>query len=415
MFHTIRKAFVFHPNPQKIYTDIVSTFHRFRCPKYSAAVTGTNGKTSVVDFCYQMWQHAGYKAASVGTFGIHINTERKICSDILTTPDQCELYPALRKINKESIEHLVLEASSHGLAQHRIHGLKVNIAAFTNLSSEHLDYHKNINKYFEAKKRLFCEILSEEGVAILNTHTDEFSVLFDIAKKRGNKIITYGKKNSNITLLKQTPTQNGQYLIIKIYNRILNVFFPVLGKFQAYNLLCAIGIIISSGVSYKEICINKLISPPGRMERVNSFTFIDYAHSAEALRQVLLSLKWHFRKRIILVFGCGGNRDKYKRYEMGNVAQKYADKVIITDDNPRNEDPAKIRNNILLNCPTALEIGCRKKAIEGGIDIAYNEGMILLIAGKGHEVTQIIRNNTYKFSDTEIAMNYLKKLNNYNL
>ncbi len=223
--------------------------------------------------------------------------------------------------------------------------------------------------------------------------------MLKIAEKRSNKIITYGKTGSDITLLKQTPTPNGQHLTVKIDNQIYNTFFPVLGQFQAYNLLCAIGI---SGLNYREICVGKLVSPLGRMEKVEPFAFVDYAHTPSALKQALLSLKWHFNKKIVLVFGCGGNRDQTKRSEMGKIAQMYADKVIITDDNPRDEDPAKIRRGILLHCPSALEIGGRREAIEKGVDIAHNESMILLVAGKGHEGYQIIGNQTFEFSDVEV-------------
>jgi len=284
--------------------------------------------------------------------------------------------------------------------------LRLIAAAFTNFSQDHLDYHQNINEYFEAKKRLFYEVLPREKTAILNADIGEYRELLNIAEKRGNKVVAYGKTGSDIALIKQIPTQSGQHLTIKIDNEIYETFFPVLGQFQAYNLLCAIGIVISSGMEYQRICIDKLVSPPGRMEKVKPFAFVDYAHTPNALKQALLSLKWHFNKKIILVFGCGGNRDQIKRAEMGKIAQMYADRVIVTDDNPRNEDPAKIRHDILLHCSDALEIGDRKESIEKGIDIAYNEGMILLVAGKGHEKSQIVSSQTFEFSDVEVIKNH---------
>ncbi|BET32056.1 MULTISPECIES: Mur ligase family protein [Wolbachia] len=394
---------IFHPNPQEIYSEIVSRFYQFKQPKYVAAVTGTNGKTSVVEFCRQIWQNAGYNAASIGTLGTCINNGRKGNSNSLTTPGADDLYAALRDIDNKNVEHLVLEASSHGIDQYRIHGLKLSAAAFTNFSQDHLDYHKSLGGYLETKKRLFYEVLPEGKTAILNADIDEYGALLKIAEKRSNKVVTYGKKGSDITLLEQTSTPNGQHLTVKIDNQIYNTFFPVLGKFQAYNLLCAIGI---SGLNYREICVEKLVSPPGRMEKVKPFAFVDYAHTPSALKQALLSLKWHINKKIILVFGCGGNRDQTKRSEMGKIAQMYADKVIITDDNSRDEDPAKIRHDILLHCPDALEIGGRREAIEKGVDIAYNEGMILLVAGKGNEKFQIIGNQTFEFSDVEVIKNH---------
>ncbi|WCR54343.1 MAG: UDP-N-acetylmuramoyl-L-alanyl-D-glutamate--2 [Wolbachia endosymbiont of Ctenocephalides orientis wCori] len=382
-------------------------------PKYIAAVTGTNGKTSVVEFCRQIWQNAGYNAASIGTLGTSINDKRRSNNNNLTTPDAEDLYAILRDINSKNVEHLALEASSHGIDQYRIHELKLSAAAFTNFSQDHLDYHKSLSEYLDVKKRLFSEMLPENGTEILNADIDEYSALLDIAKKRGSKIITYGKKDSDIALLKQTPTSDGQHLTIKINDKIYNTFFPVFGKFQAYNLLCAIGIVISSGIAYQNICVNKLVSPLGRMERVNSFAFVDYAHTPDALKQALLSLKWHFNKKIVLVFGCGGNRDQTKRSEMGKVAQAYADKVIITDDNPRNEDPAKIRNDILLSCSNALEIADRKRAIEYGAGIAYNEDMILLVTGKGHEKLQIIiGEQVFESSDVKVIQEYSENYSN---
>ncbi len=335
---------------------------------------------------------------------MNTQTRRKGNSNSLTTPDADDLYATLRGIN---VEHLVLEASSHGIDQYRIHGLRLTAAAFTNFSQDHLDYHKSIDEYFEAKKRLFYEVLPEGETVILNADINEYHALLKIAEKRSNKIITYGKTGSDITLLEQTPTPNGQHLTIKIGGEIYDTFFPVLGQFQAYNLLCAMGIVTSSGLNYREICVEKLVSPPGRMEKVKPFAFVDYAHTPSALKQALLSLKWHFNKKIVLIFGCGGNRDQKKRSEMGKIAQMYADKVIITDDNPRDENPAEIRRGILLHCPNALEIEGRREAIEKGIDIDYNEGMILLVAGKGHERFQIIGNQTFEFSDVEVIKNHV--------
>lgn len=393
---TDQMTIIFHSNPQKIYSEIISRFYQFKQPEYIAAVTGTNGKTSVVEFCRQIWQKAGYSAASIGTLGICVDDDRRYNNGNLTTPSVNDLYAALRDISNRSIENLVLEASSHGIDQYRIHGLRLSTAAFTNFSSDHLDYHGNMDEYFEAKKRLFCEVLPEGGTAILNADTHEYNTLLN---ERRNKVITYGKKGSHITLLQQTPTEYGQHLVIEMYGEIHDVSFPVFGKFQAHNLLCAMA---TSKLNFSEIHVKKLHAPRGRMERINSFAFVDYAHTTDALKQALLSLRWHFKKKIVLVFGCGGNRDKTKRFEMGKIAEKYADRVIVTNDNPRDEDPAEIRRSILLHCSNALEIGDRKAALEKGIDIAYDEGMMLLIAGKGHEEFQIVGNEIFEFSDISV-------------
>jgi len=396
---------IFHPNPQKIYSEIVSRFYQFKQPEYIAAVTGTNGKTSVVEFCRQIWQNAGYSAASIGTLGTSFDASRRYNNGNLTTPSIDDLYAILHNINHKNIENLVLEASSHGMDQYRIHGLRLRAAAFTNFSPDHLDYHDNMDEYFEAKKRLFYEVLPEGETVILNADIDEYNTLLNIAHERGNRIITYGEKGTQITLLKQTLTADGQYLVIKMYDKIYNITFPVFGKFQAHNLLCAMAI---SRLDYREMHIEKLHFPEGRMEKVNSFAFVDYAHTADALKQALLSLKLHFRKKIVLVFGCGGNRDKTKRSDMGKIAQKYADRIIITDDNPRDEDPAKIRHDILLHCPDALEVGDRKAALEKGLNIAYTEGMILLVAGKGHEEFQIVGDEVFECSDVSVISSGLK-------
>lgn len=390
---------IFYPNTKKIYSEIVSRFYQFKQPEYIAAVTGTNGKTSVVEFCCQIWQNAGYNAASIGTLGTYFDASRRYNNGNLTTPSADDLYSILRDINNKNIENLVLEASSHGIDQYRIHGLRLRAAALTNFSPDHLDYHDNMDEYFEAKKRLFYEVLPGGGIVILNADIDEYNTLVNIACERGNRIIAYGKKGTQITLLKQTLTSSGQDLVIKMYDKIYNITFPVFGKFQAYNLLCAMAI---SRLDCGEMNIEKLHSPKGRMEKVNSFTFVDYAHTTDALKQALLSLKLHFRKKIVLVFGCGGNRDKTKRSDMGKIAQKYADRIIITDDNPRDEDPAKIRHNILLHCPNALEVGDRKAALKKGLNIAYTEGMILLVVGKGHEEFQIVGDKVFECSDVSV-------------
>ncbi|AAW71080.1 UDP-N-acetylmuramoyl-L-alanyl-D-glutamate--2,6-diaminopimelate ligase [Wolbachia endosymbiont of Brugia malayi] len=401
------EIYIFYPNPREIYGKIVSRFYQFKQLKCVAAVTGTNGKTSVVEFCRQIWQNAGCNAASVGTLGTCVNNERKDNNSNLTTPDADDLYFTLRDVNSKNIEHLALEASSHGIDQYRIHGLELNAAAFTNFSQDHLDYHKDVNEYFEAKKRLFYEVLPEGKTVVLNSDIDEYYALLKIAEKRSNKVITYGKTGSDITLLRQIPTPDGQHLTIKIGDEVYGMFYPVLGQFQAYNLLCAIGIVIASKLDYQRICIDKFVSLPGRMEKVKPFAFVDYAHTPSALKQALLSLKWHFSKKVVLVFGCGGNRDQAKRAKMGKMAKMYADKVIVTDDNPRDEDPAKIRYDILLCCPNALEVGDRREAIKKGINIAYDENMVLLVAGKGHEKFQIIGNKTFEFSDVEVIKNQI--------
>lgn len=384
-------SIIFHSSPRLIYHEIVSRFYKFQQPEYAVAVTGTNGKTSVVEFCRQIWQYAGYKSASIGTLGLCINNHREENKYNLTTPNKNDLYEMLRNRN---IEHIALEASSHGIDQYRMHGLKLRSAAFTNFSSDHLDYHISIDEYFETKKKLFSEVLPQGSRVILNADVKEYITLLNIAREQNSQIITYGKKGAHITLLKQVPSKKGQYLIIKVYDKVYNVFFRVFGKFQVYNLLCAIGM-----SELKDICIEKLQSPEGRMERISDFVFVDYAHTPDALKQALLSLKWHFKKKVVLVFGCGGNRDKTKRFEMSKVANRFAERVIITDDNPRNEDPAKIRYDLLQFCPNATEIGDRKMAIEEGINTACNKGMILLIAGKGHEKYQILQNQVIEFSD----------------
>ncbi|KJV69585.1 UDP-N-acetylmuramoyl-L-alanyl-D-glutamate--2,6-diaminopimelate ligase [Candidatus Neoehrlichia procyonis] len=393
-------------DPYKLYHLLSSKLHNNKQPHFIAAVTGTNGKTSVVDFCRQIWYLLNYKSASIGTLGTFIN-KQLLYKNSLTTPDPTNLHQILSKLYNKQVQYLCLEASSHGIDQKRINNTIISAAAFTNLSHDHLDYHNDMKSYFSAKKKLFSHVVTREGYSILNMDIAEYPQLKAIA--RSSKIITYGTNKGDIQILSSCSNKKGHYIKIKIYNSIYEKFFPVLGQFQIYNLMCAIGIIIASGVKYKDLPIEKLATPKGRMEKINDFIIIDYSHTPDALKSTLLSLQLHGYSKTILVFGCGGNRDIEKRKIMGKIAAQYTTKTIITDDNPRNEDPQKIRKEILSHCHNSIEIPNREEAIKYAIEEAINNNYIVLIAGKGHENTQIIGNKILDFNDEIIAKNIINQ------
>ncbi|QXK92152.1 UDP-N-acetylmuramoyl-L-alanyl-D-glutamate--2,6-diaminopimelate ligase [Neoehrlichia mikurensis] len=394
-------------DPHELYHVLSSKLHN-KHPNFIAAVTGTNGKTSVVDFCRQIWNLLAYKAASIGTLGTFVN-QQLLYKNSLTTPDALKLHQILSELYDEQVQYLCLEASSHGIDQKRINSIIIKAAAFTNLSHDHLDYHHNMALYFSAKKKLFSHLVACDGYSILNMDTAEYTQLKKITKS--SNVITYGTNKGDIQLLNFNSNKEGHHIKIKIYNTIYEKFFPILGQFQIYNLMCAIGIIIASNIKYKDLPIEKLVAPKGRMEKINDFIIIDYSHTPDALKNTLMSLKLHkYSNKIILVFGCGGNRDIQKRKIMGKIASQYTIKTVITDDNPRNEDPSKIRKDILSHCHNAIEVPNRKEAIKYAIEQAISHNYIVLITGKGHEDYQIIGNNIVNFNDEIIAKSIINQL-----
>ena len=378
-----------------------------RQPHCIAAVTGTGGKTSTVAFARQLWSLEGREAASIGTLGV---ISRKLNDPgSLTTPDPIALQRILAQLADNGVTHLAMEASSHGLDQHRLDGVEVTAAAFTNLSQDHLDYHDDMARYFEAKLRLFSNLLPEGGTAVVNLKLAEAPRVIETARKRRHRLITFGNGEADIRLRKQTPTPRGQLLELSLFGAHHVTEFPVAGGFQAENLLAALGLVIGSGSDANKIAglIGRMVGVPGRIEHVadtpaGGAVYVDYAHKPGALEAVLTTLRPHAARQLVVVFGCGGDRDRGKRPMMGEIATRLADRVIVTDDNPRSEAPASIRSEILAKAPGAVEVGDRAEAIR----VAMSElkaGDLLVIAGKGHETYQIVGDKTHPFDDAEIA------------
>ncbi len=401
------KNLLMHEDPALLYSSLVSKIYT-KQPENVVCVTGTNGKTSVVEFCRQIWSNMGKKSASLGTLGLRYENHIYHHNDCLSTPDAKDLHRLLEQSKNDDIDCLSMEASSHGIHQKRLDNVKFKAAAFTNFSHDHLDYHGNLRRYFLAKQRLFKQVLSKNSTAILNQDIPEYREL-NIFQ---SEIITYTKdifRNANVKLLKQQPSLLGQNLTISSFGHKYKIELPIIGKFQAENILCALGLIKACGdiPKEKDLYIN---APMGRMELVNKHetnVVIDYSHTPDALKNALLSLKWHGFNKIIIVFGCGGNRDKKKRYEMGKIAYEYADEVIISDDNPRGEDASTIRKQILTAAKQAIEIPNRRRAIIEGLN-RLKKGNVLLVAGKGHEDKLFIKNDIYiESNDKKIILDCL--------
>ncbi|MCB1650815.1 MAG: UDP-N-acetylmuramoyl-L-alanyl-D-glutamate--2,6-diaminopimelate ligase [Alphaproteobacteria bacterium] len=395
-------------NPRKIFAHLAAAFYKNQ-PEYIAAVTGTNGKTSVVHFAAQIWSALGLKSASLGTL-----------SGKMTTLETVELHEELTRLEKDGMTHLAMEASSHGLDQYRLDGVRIKAAGFTNLSRDHLDYHENMEDYLAAKVRLFSDVLEEGGTAVLNADVPEFKTLKTICDKRGIRVIDYGRQGTGIGLMSARPLPQGQEIEIRGKGLSAQITLPLVGRFQAMNVLCALGLVMAEhpdDPDWLELVLERLPalqSPPGRLQRIESHSqdvgiYIDYAHTPDALETVLTALRPHTEKRLICVFGCGGDRDKGKRPQMGEIAARLADIVIITDDNPRSEDPATIRAEILSAAPKAEEIPGRRNAIEKAVRM-LGRGDVLIIAGKGHERGQIFADHTEDFDDAEEARAAINKL-----
>jgi UDP-N-acetylmuramoyl-L-alanyl-D-glutamate--2,6-diaminopimelate ligase len=378
-----------------------------RQPRWVAAVTGTNGKTSVAGFTRQIWTGLGLAAGSLGTLGLDAAGVRR--SSNLTTPDPVQLHALLAELAGAEIDHLVLEASSHGLDQHRLDGVRLSAAAFTNLSRDHFDYHGSFAEYLAAKRRLFSELLPSEGSAVLNADQPEYAPLAEVCRGRGIAVLDYGRQAERLQLRAQVPDRDGQEMRFALDGREHRVRLNLVGGFQAANVLAALGLVAACGAD-PEAAIDTLAGlrgVRGRLERIpghpkGAQVFVDYAHTPDALAQALAALRPHAAGRLVALFGCGGDRDPGKRAEMGRIAAAQADLVFVTDDNPRSEDPAVIRHAILAACPGALEIGDRREAIRTAL-AELDAGDVLLVAGKGHESGQIVGERVLPFDDaTEV-------------
>lgn len=372
-------------------------------PNLIAAITGTNGKTSVAEFLRQIWQRMGWQAGSIGTLGIRAGNMEASVS--LTTPDAMMLHQTLSDLNKQHITHVAMEASSHGIEQHRLTGLPVAVAGFTNLTRDHLDHHKTIDAYYAAKLRLFSDILVDGGTAVINIDSDYGKDIVSQIKSRQIRIITVGHSpdaDFHINSAENLPW--GQLVHVTVAGATFKVPLALLGSFQGDNAIMAAAMAHASGleVSHALLSLPYVTAANGRMHSImmpnsTARVVVDYAHTPDALENALKTLK-PVAARLGVVFGCGGERDKGKRAEMGAIAAKMADSVIVTNDNPRREDPENIRQDILTACPQAENISDRGKAIEHGM-AWLKDGDILLIAGKGHEDHQLIGDETLPFSD----------------
>jgi UDP-N-acetylmuramoyl-L-alanyl-D-glutamate--2,6-diaminopimelate ligase len=387
-------------------------------PQHIVAVTGTNGKTSTTQFVRDIWHALGHKAASLGTLGLVIGETSGGGS--MTTPDAVTLHQTLDHLANQDVQHMVMEASSHGLHQHRLDHVQLCAAAFTNLTRDHLDYHETMENYAAAKGLLFKTVM-KDGTAVINADSDYANYFSDLAKKAGHKIWHYGHTGKDIRLIKATPVAAGQHMMIHAFGKDYEILFPVVGTFQASNILAAIGLVHASGISIEAIMgiLPKLKSVRGRLELAGITTkgasvFVDYAHTPDALENVLTALRPHVTghkgARLGVVFGCGGNRDKGKRPIMGSIAERLADFSIVTDDNPRLEDPVTIRKEIVVGYrdpEKALVIGDRREAIAKAIQsLAAHD--VLVIAGKGHEEGQIVGTETLPFDDVLVVKECLR-------
>jgi len=384
-----------------------------RQPQTIAAVTGTSGKTSVAAFTRQIWTALGHQAASIGTIGIV--SPRGETYGALTTPDPVALHRSLEALAGEGVTHLAIEASSHGLDQYRLDGLRIAAGAFTNITRDHLDYHASFEAYFAAKLRLFEALLAPGAAAVIDVDHEHADAVLAAAKTHGLAIMTVGRNGAGIRLAAAAIDGFSQKLRLEHRGRDFQVRLPLVGEFQIENALVAAGLAIATGSDPAAVfaALERLAGAKGRLELAGTSRgapiFVDYAHKPDALAKALEALRPYAAGRLAVVFGAGGDRDRGKRPLMGAVAAAKADRVIVTDDNPRGEEPAAIRAAILAAAPGAAEIGDRRAAIRAAI-AELRAGDVLLIAGKGHETGQIIGDRVVPFSDHEAVAAALKEL-----
>jgi UDP-N-acetylmuramoyl-L-alanyl-D-glutamate--2,6-diaminopimelate ligase len=377
-------------------------------PETIVAVTGTNGKTSCVELTRQLWHMAGERGASIGTLGVTTPDERVVTG--LTTPDIVTFLSNMAGLKREGVSHVAYEASSHGLHQYRAEGPRVAAGAFTNLSRDHLDYHGDMANYFTAKLRMFAEVIADDGAAVIWSDDGRYSAkVIDLARERGLRLLRVGLAGEELRILSRAPSQLGQVLTVEIDGKSHTIKLPLIGAYQAANALVSAGLVIATGGDVETTLANLARLQPvrGRIERAaisrsGAPVYVDYAHTPDALEAAIAALRPHAKGRLILVFGAGGDRDTGKRKEMGEIAARDADVSIVTDDNPRTEDPALIRNAILEGAPAAKEIGDRREAIAAAIAMASADD-IVLIAGKGHELGQIVGDRVLPFDDVQVA------------
>ena len=394
------------PQPRRLFASLAAKFYG-PYPETVVAVTGTNGKTSTVEMTRQIWRMSGHRSASIGTLGVTTSDDQVKTG--LTTPDIVTFLSNMAGLKRMGTSHVAYEASSHGLDQHRAEGVPLAAAAFTNFSRDHLDYHATMETYFEAKMRLFEELLPAGKPAVVWTDDAKSHEVIERAKRAGHDILTVGRKGETIRLVEQVPTALGQTLILEHDAKSHRLALPLIGAYQAANVLTAAGLVLATGGTWDATfsAMQRVAPVRGRLERAvisraGVPVYIDYAHTADALEAAIAALRPHVEGRLITVFGAGGDRDQGKRPEMGVAATRLSDVVIVTDDNPRSEDPARIRAAIMTGAPGATEVAGRREAIAEAIRIA-RAGDIVLVAGKGHETGQIVGDRVLPFDDALVA------------
>ena len=393
-------------NPRRRFAEMAAHFFG-RQPRTIAAVTGTNGKTSTATFLRELWRGLGEKAASLGSLGVE--GDGPTTAVALTTPDPVTLHQTLAALADAGVTHCALEASSHGLDQYRLDGVRVAAAAFLNLTRDHLDYHPDLTSYLDAKARLFSEVMAPGSHAVLNGEAPQYQHIAEICRARGHTMLRFGGDGADIRLVSRRDENFDQRIELELLGKSHELLISLPGAFQVQNMMAAAGLAIATGMSEDEVAagLPLLAGVRGRLELVSRLdngapVYVDYAHTPDALDAALSALRPHTGGRLLLVFGCGGDRDAGKRPDMGDIAARLADVVFVSDDNPRFEDPAAIRRDIIAACPGAIEIAGRGEAIAAAIgELRKND--VLLIAGKGHEQGQIIAERVIPFDDGDVA------------
>lgn len=404
-------------NPRKSFAQMAAKFYS-RQPETIIAVTGTNGKSSTVNFCRQIWRSMDHAAASLGTLGIASPSINRPGS--LTTPDPVTLHAELAELEASGVTHLAMEASSQGLDQYRLDGVHITAAGFANLTRDHLDYHGSMEAYFTAKARLFTEVLAEDGIAVINADTPYSKEFRRLCEQRGIRVIDVGDNATDIRINARRPLPEGQFIDIHVMGERYELELPLVGAFQSANALLALGLVLAQDPDNRLLqmqgvyALERLEPVRGRLELAarhpsGAPIFVDYAHTPDGLETMLNAMRPHTAGRLHVVFGCGGDRDRGKRPMMGDIATRLADRVIVTDDNPRTEDATFVRNEIMKAAKGATEIAGRKAAIRYAIEDLEADD-ILVIAGKGHEQGQIVGREILPFDDVTEAKNAVLEL-----
>ncbi len=392
--------------PRRRFAELAARYYG-PYPETVVAVTGTNGKTSSVEMARQMWRMLGHRSASIGTLGV--TTADDQVKTGLTTPDIVTFLNNMAGLKRMGISHVAYEASSHGLDQHRAEGVPLKAVGFTNFSRDHLDYHQTMDAYFEAKMQLVGRLAEPGAAAVVWADDPKSGEVIARARARGLKLLTVGEKGETIRLASRTSSPLGQKLLLEHDGKEYPLTLPLIGSYQAANVLVAAGFVLATGGAWRDVlsAMGRVSPVRGRLERAvitpaGAPVYVDYAHTADALEAAIAALRPHVEGKLITVFGAGGDRDTGKRAPMGEVAARSSDVVIVTDDNPRSEDPAAIRKAVMAGAPGAIEIGGRREAIAEALKMA-KAGDIVLLAGKGHEQGQIVGDTVLPFDDADVA------------